>query len=89
MAVIEAGNIDAATLDIRLFGGFSFPLAYALRQRGVPFLFLTSHGHEHLPPDLRDERLIDKPFNPAYLVRAVQETFDRARRPVHRKGRRA
>ena len=37
-------QIDAAILDVDLHGQDVFPVADALRARGVPFLFHTGHG---------------------------------------------
>jgi len=73
LRVLQASSIDAAILDIRLIGGLSYPLAYALRQRRLPFLFLSAYRQRDLPLDLRSERLIEKPFDTAELIQALNE----------------
>lgn len=40
----------------------SFSVAYALRARGIALMFLTATERRHLPVDLSDEILIEKPF---------------------------
>ena len=72
MRLIDQGSIDVAVLDIRLLSEVSYPVAYALRRRGVPLLFLTSYEQRNLPQDLRDAILIEKPFSVHHLVEIVR-----------------
>ena len=73
MDVIETSTIDAAILDIRLYDELSYPVAYALRDRGIPFMFLTSYRKLDLPADLRHRPLVEKPFDPSMLVRRLRQ----------------
>jgi DNA-binding response OmpR family regulator len=72
LALIDQGSIDVAVLDIRLLSEMSFPVAYALRRRGIPLLFLTSYEQRNLPKDLGDAILVEKPFSMHLLVEIVQ-----------------
>lgn len=72
LSLIEQGAIDVALLDIRLKRETSFPVARALRQRGIPWLFLTSYQQHTLPDDLADAILVEKPFSPPALVEVVR-----------------
>ena len=36
--------IDLALLDVNVAGEKVFPVAYALEERGIPFLFVTGYG---------------------------------------------
>jgi CheY-like chemotaxis protein len=56
----EAHPVDLALLDVDLGGEFSFPLARALRARGVPIIFMTGYDCSIVPHDLRDLPLFDK-----------------------------
>jgi len=56
MGVIETSTIDAAILDIRLYDELSYPVAYALRDRGIPFMFLTSYQTRDLRPTCGADR---------------------------------
>ena len=72
LRLIDQAPIDVAILDIRLLSEMSFPVAYALRRRGIPLLFLTSYQQRHLPHDLSDAILVEKPFSVPLLVEIVQ-----------------
>ncbi|MBA4014341.1 MAG: response regulator [Phenylobacterium sp.] len=63
---------DGAVLDVNLGGGETvFPLAEALRARGVPFVFATGYGV--LPSDgYPDTPLIRKPVNQDQLLPVVR-----------------
>ncbi len=72
LAMAREGVFDAALLDINLTGRFCFPICNTLRDRGIPFVFLT--GYEHLavvPPRFRSTPLVCKPFEPEELKRAL------------------
>ena len=72
LSLIEESRIDAAILDIRLMDEVSFDVAYALRARGIPLMFLTVSQRCHLPVDLSDEILIEKPFKAPMLIETVR-----------------
>lgn len=42
--LLRAGGIDGAVLDVNLDGVLVYPLAEALAQAGLPFLFVTGYG---------------------------------------------
>jgi CheY-like chemotaxis protein len=72
LSLIEKTKIDAAILDVRLMDETSFSVAYALRARGIPLMFLTATERRHLPVDLSDEILIEKPFKAPMLIETVR-----------------
>jgi|RhiMethySRZTD1v2_1073278.scaffolds.fasta_scaffold2281746_1 DNA-binding NarL/FixJ family response regulator len=72
LRLVAQDGIDAALLDIRLKRETSFPIAHVLRQRGIPWVFLTSYQQHQLPDDLGDALVIEKPFSPAALVEIVR-----------------
>jgi CheY-like chemotaxis protein len=58
-----APRIDGGVLDIDLMGEAVFPVARALRERGVPFVFATGHvGPLRLPRGLQHVPCWAKPF---------------------------
>lgn len=61
---VVAGDaqLDAALLDVNVAGQEVFPVAEALRARGVPFVFSTGYGEGGLPPAWRGQATIQKPF---------------------------
>jgi DNA-binding response OmpR family regulator len=67
LALAEAEPIDAAILDVNLAGTDVFPVADALRRRGVPFLFASGYGERGLPGAFADRPILQKPYDPARL----------------------
>ena len=49
LSLVETSRIDAAILDVRLMDEMSYAVAYALRARGIPLMFLTASERRHLP----------------------------------------
>ena len=64
-------NCDAAVLDVNLAGERIDPVADALSERDVPFLFLTGYGANALPGEYTKRPRINKPFRMADLLCAL------------------
>jgi CheY-like chemotaxis protein len=67
--------LDAALLDVNVAGRAVFPVAQALADKGVPFLFSTGYGEGGLPDDWRGRPTIQKPFTEATVREALQKTL--------------
>lgn len=64
--------LDGALLDINLNGRFCFPICDVLRERGIPFAFLSGYGDLALvPPRYRNIPLVSKPFGPDEMKGAL------------------
>ena len=50
LALAKKSALDGAILDISLANGFSFQIASLLKQRGIPYMFLSAHSDTHLVP---------------------------------------
>ena len=61
--ILETEAVDAAILDITLNNETSFPIAAALVERRVPFLFVTGHAEAFLPTEMKDKILLSKPLD--------------------------
>ncbi|KPF79074.1 response regulator [Brevundimonas sp. AAP58] len=68
-------GLDAALLDVNVAGRVVFPVASALAERNVPFLFSTGYGEGGLPDDWRGRPTIQKPFTEATVREALQKTL--------------
>lgn len=69
-------EFDGAVLGIKLCGDFCFPIAAALTERKIPFLFLTGYGDPGLiPPEYRAVRQLTKPIDPDGLCAAIAQEF--------------
>ena len=64
-------HLDGALLDIDLDGESGIPVAEALRQRGIPIIFLSGHAEDMLPPEFRNEIQLTKPVRAATLEAAL------------------
>ena len=67
----ELARLDAAVLDVMLRGETVFPLADALRDRAIPFVFSTGFEPDSLPASYAGVPSWLKPFDPADLARAL------------------
>jgi DNA-binding response OmpR family regulator len=71
LRLMATSAVQAALLDVRLRDGLSFPIAYCLRDRGIPFAFLSGSDQRELPTDLSSELLIVKPPQSGELILAL------------------
>lgn len=60
--VSDDAALDGALLDVNVAGREVFPVAAALKARGIPFIFSTGYGEGGLPEDWRGHSTIQKPF---------------------------
>lgn len=73
MRMADSDTFDLAMLDVHLNGKTVFPFAEALKEREIPFLFATAYGPRGLPEEYRDHLVLQKPFGPVELKRALME----------------
>ena len=76
LARTEPG-LDAALLDVNLAGQPVFPVADALREKGVPAIFSTGYGDAGLRDIDRGSPVLQKPFRAGDLARALGEALGR------------
>ena len=72
LALVESVAIDIALLDISLREGSSFGVADALAEKGIPYIFVTAHGRDHLPGGHINAPLIQKPYEADGLRSAIR-----------------
>jgi CheY-like chemotaxis protein len=60
--VVGRESIDLAILDVNVAGEPIYPVAEALAQRGVPFVFSTGYGSAGIKDVYRDRPVLQKPF---------------------------
>ncbi len=71
LRLVSSEQLDGALLDVNVAGRQIFPVAEALRERGVPFVFSTGYGEGGLPDEWRGQRTIQKPFTEAAVHLAL------------------
>jgi DNA-binding response OmpR family regulator len=74
LAFIDDHTIDSAVLDVDLNGRPVYPLAEALKRRGIPFIFASSCNERSIPAAYRSGPVVQKPFAPSELRRALAQT---------------
>ena len=72
-AVASAERIDFAVLDINLRGQMVYPVADALKERGIPFLFATGYDAAAVSGRYQDVPRHEKPVTPATLIQAIDQ----------------
>ncbi|MBU3969809.1 MAG: response regulator [Alphaproteobacteria bacterium] len=70
-----AEPLDAALLDVNVAGRQVFPIAEALKSRGVPFVFSTGYGESGLSDEWRGHPTVQKPFTEAAIREALMKAM--------------
>lgn len=73
LALIEEKPFDVAILDVNLDGQRSYPVAKALNDRGVPFVFSTGYGGHGIDAGYGNGSVLNKPYDYAQLVKVLNE----------------
>jgi len=76
MALVDL-PMDAAVLDCNLNGLSVQPVAAALAERGVPFLFATGYGENRGAPEGFDAPIVRKPYDVAQIAAALADLTGR------------
>ena len=69
LALVRAGGFDAAVLDVNLAGEKAFPIADALAERGIPFVYATGYGRAGLRGEDEQRLVLQKPYTVQELAR--------------------
>jgi CheY-like chemotaxis protein len=69
-------DYDAAVLDVNLAGERINPVADALSERNVPFLFVTGYGASALPSEYAKRPHVCKPFRMNELICALSSVLN-------------
>ncbi len=80
LAAAASEVLDGAVLDVNLAGVAVWPVAEVLRQRGVPFIFLTGlFSGSDLPASCAKAPLLSKPVMPSALIDTLAAEFEKHR----------
>jgi CheY-like chemotaxis protein len=69
--LVAQSTPDAAVLDVNIAGDEVYPVAQALAQRSIPFVFATGYGARGLTESWRDRPIVQKPFQVEHLSRSL------------------
>ena len=71
----DEDSLDAALLDVNVAGQQVFPVAEALKARGVPFVFSTGYGEGGLSDAWRGHPTVQKPFTESAIRDALMKAM--------------
>jgi two-component SAPR family response regulator len=80
MAALQAETPDLALLDVNLEGELVYPLAAALQEAGIPFLFTTGYDATVIDPRFGEAPHLSKPIGQGQLVEAIRRVMERPAR---------
>lgn len=75
LELLATTPVDAAVLDVNLAGEKVFPVADALAERGVPFIFATAYGAAGVADRHSQRTILDKPYQERALEHALRSAL--------------
>lgn len=74
---LDAGGFAAAVLDVELGDGVIFPVADVLKERDVPYVFVSAVYRQVVPRSHQQAPFVSKPYQIADVVAQVEEAIAR------------
>ncbi|HSF23046.1 MAG TPA: response regulator [Blastocatellia bacterium] len=71
--LVETTAVNGAILDINLNGELVYPVAKALMDRNIPFLFTTGYSSLDVPSSFRSVPRLDKPVEPGLFIQVLEK----------------
>ena len=69
--LVARSRPDAAVLDVNIGGDEVYPVAVALAERAIPFVFATGYGIRGLTEPWRNRPIVQKPFQAEHLSHSL------------------
>ena len=73
--LVEAGEFDAALMDIHIRGERVFNLCEMLEAQGVPFVFTSGYADRNMPEKWEDRPRVQKPYTLDQIEKALSALF--------------
>jgi CheY-like chemotaxis protein len=73
--LVEAGEFDAALMDIHIRGERVFPLCEILESGSVPFVFTSGYADRNMPEKWEDRPRVQKPYTLDQIEKALAALF--------------
>lgn len=73
LSLLATEEVDAAVLDVNLAGTPSYPIADKLREKSIPYMFLTGYDGWALPDAYRSARCVPKPSSMYAVLHCVRQ----------------
>lgn len=75
LALAHSEDLDGAVLDVKLDGGFSYPVADELRAKGVAVVFVTGYETGMLPERFAATPRLAKPLTGSAGGKVLRDAF--------------
>lgn len=75
LELVQNGLIDLAILDVNVAGEPIYPVAAALAERNVPFVFSTGYGSAGIEDLYRNRPVLQKPFAQTDLQQKLHQAL--------------
>lgn len=75
IAVANTASVDLAFIDVNLRGAPAWPVANVLRERGIPFAFVTGYGAAGTDEANAKEPVLQKPFRSQDLAAIIRSLW--------------
>jgi CheY-like chemotaxis protein len=73
--MVDAGQFDAALMDVRIRGDRSFAICDMLDARGIPFVFTSGYADWQLPDKWQSRPRLQKPYTIDQVRQALEGVF--------------
>ena len=73
--LVEAGEFDAALMDIHIRGERVFTLCEMLEAQGLPFVFTSGYADRNMPEKWEDRPRLQKPYTLDQIEKALKALF--------------
>jgi len=74
--LVEAGEFDAALMDIHIRGERVFNLCEMLEAKDVPFVFTSGYADRNMPEKWEERPRLQKPYTLDQIEKALRALFD-------------
>ena len=74
--LVDAGEFDAALIDVHIRGERVFPLCEMLQARGLPFVLTSGYADWQMPEKWQDRPRLQKPYTLDQVEEALSGLFD-------------
>ena len=73
--LLDAGQFDAALIDVHIRGERVFPLCELLQAKGLPFVFTSGYADWQMPEKWQDRPRLQKPYTLDQVEQALSALF--------------
>ena len=74
--LVDAGEFDAALIDVHIRGERVFPLCEMLQAKGLPFVLTSGYADWQMPEKWQDRPRLQKPYTLDQVEEALSGLFD-------------